>query len=62
MAYVLLFRGLGLLLRPVSGAQVLRGCALAALAGSAVESLPLDNDNLAVPLAAVLTSVAAFGF
>ncbi|KAG2500173.1 hypothetical protein HYH03_001755 [Edaphochlamys debaryana] len=61
-AYALLFWRMGLYGRPVEAGELLQGCALASLAGTLAESLPLDGDNLWVPLAAAGTCVWCFGF
>ncbi|GLC44976.1 hypothetical protein PLESTB_001748000 [Pleodorina starrii] len=61
-AYTVLYGKLGLYDRPVGGAELAAGSALAAAAAAVVESLPLEGDNLTVPLAAVVTAVWYWGF
>ncbi|KAG2438524.1 hypothetical protein HXX76_005075 [Chlamydomonas incerta] len=62
LAYSFFFRHLSTFDRPVGAGELAAGCALCAAAGALAESLPLDGDNLWVPLATVVTSVWWFGF
>ncbi|PNW81836.1 hypothetical protein CHLRE_06g262450v5 [Chlamydomonas reinhardtii] len=62
LAYASLFRHLATFDRPVSVRELAVGCGLCAAAGTLAESLPLEGDNLWVPLATVVTSVWWFGF
>lgn len=61
-AYTTVYGRLGLYDRPVGAVRLATGCVLSSLAGAAVESLPLEGDNLTVALAAVVTAVWFFGF
>ncbi|GIL50017.1 hypothetical protein Vafri_6343 [Volvox africanus] len=61
-AYTSLFSRLELYDRPVGLGDLAAGCMLSATAAAVAESLPLEGDNLTVPLAAVLTAVWYFGF
>ncbi len=62
LPYALYFRAAGGWPQPVGVGRLAAGCALCSVVGCVVESLPLEGDNLWVPLAAAVTAVWFFGF